>query len=64
MKATLTELRRETSRIVRAADEGQEVILTEHGQPRFRLQPIKSVDRKAALALLKSMGPIELPPRK
>lgn len=64
MKATLTELRRDTSRITRAADNGRDVILTEHGEPRFRLQAIKPIDRKGALALLKAMGPVELPRRK
>lgn len=38
MEATLTELRRDPSRIVRAADRGEEVILTEHGRPVYRLQ--------------------------
>jgi prevent-host-death family protein len=38
VEATLTELRRDTSRIVRAADRGEEVILTEHGRPAYRLQ--------------------------
>jgi len=39
VEATLAELRRDTSRIVRAADRGEEVILTEHGRPAYRLQP-------------------------
>jgi len=63
-KATLTELRRNTSRVVEAADRGEEVILTEHGQPKYRLERIREIDWKAALALLKEMGPINLPPRK
>lgn len=64
MEATLTELRRDTSRVVEAVDNGEEVILTEHGRPKYRLEPIKAIDRKAALALLKEMGPINLPRRK
>jgi prevent-host-death family protein len=64
MKATLTELRRNTSRVVRAADNGQEVILTEHGQPRYRLEPIKPIDRKAAAAALRAIGPVDFLPRK
>jgi antitoxin (DNA-binding transcriptional repressor) of toxin-antitoxin stability system len=64
MEATMTELRRDTSRIARAADEGREVILTEHGQPRYRLERIKPIDRKAAAAALRAIGPVDLPPRK
>ena len=64
VEATLTELRRDTSRITRAADNGQEVILTEHGQPRYRLEPIKPLDRKAAAAALKAIGPVDFLPRK
>ena len=64
MQATLTELRRDTSRVVRAADNGQEVILTEHGEPRYRLKRIKPIDWKAAAAALRAIGPVDLPPRK
>ena len=63
MEATLTELRRDTSRIVRAADEGQEVILTEHGQPRYRLAAVKPIDRKAAAVALRAIGPVQFLPR-
>jgi antitoxin (DNA-binding transcriptional repressor) of toxin-antitoxin stability system len=64
VQATLTELRRDTSRIVRAADEGQEVVLTEHGQPRYQLKRIKPIDWKRAAAMLAAIGPVNLPPRK
>ena len=64
MKATLTELRRDTSRIVRAADNGGEVILTEHGEPRYKLQRVKTIDRKAAAAALRAIGPVEFLARK
>ena len=64
MQATLTELRRDTSRVVRAADNGQEVILTEHGEPRYKIQRLRKIDRKAAARALREIGPIELPPRK
>jgi len=64
MKATLTELRRDTSRVVRAADNGEEVILTEHGEPRYKLQRVQSIDWKAAAAALRAIGPVNLPPRK
>ena len=63
MTATLTELRRDTSRVVRAADQGEDVILTEHGEPRYRLQRVKPIDRKAAAAL-RAIGPVEFLPRK
>ena len=64
MEATLTELRRDTSRIIRAADRGEEVILTEHGQPRYRLQRVQAIDRKAAAAALRAIGPVDFLPRK
>lgn len=64
VEPTLTELRRDTSRVVRAADNGEEVILTEHGRPRYRLEPIKPIDRKAAAAALRAIGPVEFLPRK
>ena len=63
MEATLTELRRDMKRVIRAAESGSPVILTEHGQPRFKLTAIKPIDYKAALAALKAIGPIEIPPR-
>lgn len=64
MRATLTELRRETGRIIRAAEKGADVILTEHGQPRLKLSPVKVLDRKAAAAALKAIGPVDFLPRK
>ena len=64
MEATLTELRRDTSRVVRAADKGEDVILTEHGQPRYRLQRVQAIDRKAAAAALRAIGPVDFLPRK
>ena len=64
MEATLTELRRDTSRVVRAADNGEEVILTEHGKPRYKLQRVQAIDRKAAAAALRAIGPVDFLPRK
>jgi prevent-host-death family protein len=64
MTATLTELRRDTSRVVRAADHGGEVILTEHGQPRYRLQRVQPIDRAQALRDLQAIGPVKFLPRK
>ena len=64
MKATLTELRRDTSRVVRAADNGEEVILTEHGEPRYKLQRVQAIDWKKAAAALRAIGPVTFLPRK
>ena len=64
MTATLTELRRETGRIIRAAEKGASVILTEHGEPRLTLNAVKPIDRKAAAAALRAIGPVEFRPRK
>jgi prevent-host-death family protein len=64
VQATLTELRRDTSRVVRAADNGEEVILTEHGEPRYKLQRVQDIDRKAAAAALRAIGPVDFLPRK
>jgi prevent-host-death family protein len=64
MEATLTELRRETGKVIRPVIHGgQEVTLTEHGLAVARLVPAK-VDRKAALVALKAIGPVDLPLRK
>ena len=64
VEATLTELRRDTSRGVRAADNGKEVILTEHGEPRYKLQRIRKIDWKKAAAALRAIGPVDFLPRK
>jgi prevent-host-death family protein len=64
MEATLTELRRDTSRVVRAADKGEEVILTEHGEPRYKLQRVRAIDWKKAAAALRAIGPVTFLPRK
>jgi antitoxin (DNA-binding transcriptional repressor) of toxin-antitoxin stability system len=64
VQATLTELRRDTSRIVRAADEGQEVILTQHGKARYQLKRIREIDWKAAAQALRKIGPVNFLPRK
>lgn len=64
IEATLTELRRGTSRVVEAADRGEQVILTEHGRPKYRLERIREIDWKAAAAALKKIGPVKFLPRK
>lgn len=65
MEATLTQLRRETTRIVRPViHSGQRVILTERGEPRAEIIPPRKLDRAAALRDLIAIGPVEFLPRK
>jgi len=65
MNATLTELRRETSRVLRPVIHGAKTVtLTEHGQEVAIISPKSSPDRKRALELLTAIGPVELPSRK
>jgi len=65
MNATLTELRRETSRVLRPVIHGAgKVILTEHGQAVAEISAKNSPDRKRALELLMAIGPVEMPSRK
>jgi antitoxin (DNA-binding transcriptional repressor) of toxin-antitoxin stability system len=65
MHATLTELRRETSRVLRPVIHGAKtVMLTEHGQEVAAISPKTSPDRKRALKLLTAIGPVELPARR
>ena len=65
MTATLTELRRDTSKVVRPAiHAGQTVVLTEHGEPCAKIVPVRKIDRKALCELIRSMGHIDLPARK
>lgn len=65
MTATLTELRRDTSKVVRPAiHAGQTVVLTEHGEPCAKIVPVRKIDRKALCQALIDLGPIEFLPRK
>jgi prevent-host-death family protein len=65
MTATLTELRRDTSKVIRPAiHAGEKVVLTEHGEPCAEIIPLRKIDRKALCQALIDLGPIELPPRK
>ncbi|MGA2657911.1 MAG: hypothetical protein ABSH34_10365 [Verrucomicrobiota bacterium] len=64
MQATLSELHRDTAKIVRPVIHGgQKLTLTDRGEPCAQIVPFRG-DRKKALALLRSIGPVELPPRK
>ena len=65
MKATLTELRRETSRILGPViHASKKVFLTEHGRNIATIVPMVEPDRKRALRLLASIGPVEMPGRR
>jgi prevent-host-death family protein len=64
MEATLTELRRQTSKVMRAVEHGQQITLTEHGEPRAKIVPLRKFDRQALCRALIDLGPIDLPPRK
>ena len=62
MKATLTELRRETSRILGPViHASKKVVLTEHGRNIAAIVPMVEPDRKRALRLLAAIGPVEMP---
>ncbi len=65
MKATLTELRRETSRILGPViHASKKVVLTEHGRNIAAIIPMVEPDRKRALRLLAAIGPVEMPARR
>ena len=63
--ATLTELHRDTSKVVRTAiRDGEKVILTEHGEPCAELVPVRKLDRQQALQDLIAIGPVDFLPRR
>ena len=65
MNATLTDLRRKTTKVVRPVmSGGGKVTITEHGEPCLEIRPVQRVDRRAALAALRAIGPVEFKPRK
>jgi len=65
MQATLTELRRQTTKFVRPVINGRgKLTVTEHGEPCIQIVPVPRIDRKAALEALRAIGPVRLPPRK
>jgi antitoxin (DNA-binding transcriptional repressor) of toxin-antitoxin stability system len=64
MKATLKELRRETSRILGPViHASRKVVLTEHGREVAAIVPMVKPDRKRALRMLAAIGPVDLPRR-
>jgi prevent-host-death family protein len=65
MRATLTELRRDTSKVMRPAiHAGVKVVLTEHGEPCAEIVPLRKIDRQALCRALIDLGPVEFLPRK
>ena len=68
MKATLSELARRTSEVVRPVIHGGKTVeLTQHGKVCAKIVPIREMtkeERKAALEALMAIGPVDLPPRK
>jgi prevent-host-death family protein len=64
MKATLTELRRETSRILGPViHASQSVVITEHGRNIAAIVPMITPDRKRAIKILAAIGPVDMPGR-
>ena len=65
MGATLTQLRRETSRILGSViNASQKVLITEHGRKIATIVPIVEPDRNSALQMLTAIGPVEMPDRR
>lgn len=65
MKATLTELRRETSKVIGPVIHAcKKVVLTEHGREVASIIPIVAPDRKRAMQMLAAIGEVALPARK
>jgi antitoxin (DNA-binding transcriptional repressor) of toxin-antitoxin stability system len=62
MKATLSQLRRETIRILGPViHASQKVLITEHGRKITTIVPIVEPDRKRALQMLTAIGLVEKP---
>ncbi len=65
MSSTLTELRRQTSKVLGPVIHGGKTVeLTEHGQPVARIVPARKIDYAGALKALMAIGPVNLPSRK
>lgn len=65
MKATLTQLRRDTTKVVRPVIHGGEKLtLTEHGEPCAEIVPLQKIDRRKACEDLMAIGPVKFLPRK
>jgi prevent-host-death family protein len=44
--------------------DGQEVTITEHGQPKFKVVPVRPLDRRQACIDLMAIGPVHFKPRR
>lgn len=56
MRISVSEAKGQLTELVRRSEEGDEIVLTRHGQPVARLVPIKAVpDRAARRKLLESV---------
>jgi len=65
MKATLSELHRETAKVLRPVIHGgKSVELTDRGEVRAKIVPVPKVDRRAAWRALMEIGPVKIKPRK
>lgn len=65
MEATLTQLRRQTRKVLRPVLQGaRRVILTEHGEAVAEISPKSPPDRIRALELLRAIGPVKLAVRR
>ena len=65
VRATLTELRRDTSKVIRPViHAAKSVVLTEHGQEVAEIVPKARPDRARAIELLTAIGPVRLPARR
>ena len=68
MKATLSELARHTSEVVRSVIHGGKTVeLTEHGKVCAKIVPVPRLtkeERKAMLEALMAIGPVDMPSRK
>jgi prevent-host-death family protein len=65
VKTTLTQLRRETAKVVRPViRSGEKLTLTEHGRACAEIIPLRKIDRPAACRDLMAIGPVEFLPRK
>ncbi len=65
MEASISQLHDDTEKVLRSViSNGEKITLTDEGCPCAQVIPMPYVDRKAALAVLRSIGPVELPARK
>jgi len=64
MEATVTELLRETGKVLAAIEKGKTVIITEHGKPKAKITPVSHRDAEAAGRALLAIGPVKFAPRK